>query len=84
MHAYIPKDNFFIKIKRNICIYNAPDQPGAQEECEVQKWEEGIIYVGSTCHIWVHRISSTVVQIIIKNNNGERFLTEYILQIRGK
>ena len=39
---------FLIKIKRNICIYNAPDQSGAQGECEVQKWEEGIIYVGGT------------------------------------
>ena len=80
----MPKDKTLIEIKRNIRGYNVSDKSGAQEECEVQKWEEGIIYVGSTCHIWVHRISSTVVQIIIKNNNGERFLTEYILQIRGK
>ena len=46
------------------------DQSVAQEENEVQKWSEGLIYVGIMCHIWVHRIGSTVLQIILKNING--------------
>ena len=50
----------------------------AQEEHEVIKWSEGLIYVGITCHILVHRIGSTVVQIILININGESFRTESI------
>ena len=43
------------------------DQYGAQKECEVWKWTEGLIYVGITFHILVHRIISTLVQIILIN-----------------
>ena len=57
----------------NIRGYNVSDQPGTQEEREVRKWVEGLIYVGIMCHIWVHRIGSTLIQIILKNINGERF-----------
>ena len=74
----------FIKIKKNICGYNITDKSRAQEEREVRKWAEGLIYVGITFHIWVHRIGSTVVQIIIRNINGERFRTESIQQMCGK
>ena len=74
----------FIKIKRSIFGYNLSDQSIAQQECEVQKWTEGYIYVGITCHIWVHRIVSTVVQIILRNINGERFRTESISHMCGE
>ena len=57
-------------------IYNVSDQLGTQEEREVQKWAEGIIYIGITCHIWVDRIGYTVVQIILRIINRERFRTE--------
>ena len=57
----------------NIRGYNVPDKYGAQEEREVIKWSEGLIYVGITCHILVHRIGSTVVQIILININVGRF-----------
>ena len=69
------KDKKLIEIKRNIRGYNVSDKSGAQEECEVRKWRESLIYVGITCHIWVHRIGSIVIQIIIQNINGERFQT---------
>ena len=78
LHADIPKDKRFIKIKRDICGNNVSDQSGAQEEREVRNRSEGLIYVGITCHIWVHIIVSTVVQIILRNINGERFQTELI------
>ena len=54
------------------------DQSGAQEEHEVLKWAECRIYVGSMCNKWVHRIASTVVHIILRNIDGETFLTESI------
>ena len=66
MHADIPKD--FKKIMGNIHGYNVSDQYIAQEEREVRKWAECLIYGGITCHIWVHRIGSTVVQIIPKKH----------------
>ena len=66
---------YFIKIKRNIIGYSVSDQSIAQQEREVQKQAEGIIYVGITYHIWVHIIGSTLVKIILKNINGERFQT---------
>ena len=49
------------------------DHPGAQKEREVRKWAEGIIYIGVMWHVWVHIISSAVVQIILININVERF-----------
>ena len=64
---------YFIEIERKICGYNVTDKSRAQEECEVLKWIEDPIYVGITCHIWVHRIICTAVQIILRNINGERF-----------
>ena len=74
MHVDVPKyEKCFITIKRNILGNNLSDQPGAQEERDIRKCEEGIIYVGITCHRWVHIIGSTVVQIILNNINGERF-----------
>ena len=51
LHADMPKDKSFIKIKRNICGYNVLDQSGAQEEREVRKRAEGLIYVGITGHM---------------------------------
>ena len=50
-----------------------PDKSRSKEEFEVQKWVKGLRYVGITCHIWVHRIVSTVLQIILRNNYGESF-----------
>ena len=46
------------------------DKSGAQEERKVRKGAEGPIYVGLTCHIWVHIIGSTVVQIMLRYING--------------
>ena len=54
------------------------DKSGAQEEHEVRKWAEGMVNVGNVCHIWMHRTGSTVVQIILRNVNGENFRTESI------
>ena len=68
----------FIKIKRKFRGYNVSDQSGAQEEREVRKWSEGLIYIGITCHIWVYRIGSTVVKIILRKINEERFQTKFI------
>ena len=73
MHADMSKDNKIIKIKRDICGYNLSDQYRAQEEREVRKWEEGIVYVCITCHIWLHIIGSAVVKIVLGNMNEERF-----------
>ena len=54
------------------------DQSRAQEEREVQTWAEGPIYISIMCHILVHRIVSSVVQIILRDINGESFRTESI------
>ena len=54
------------------------DQSGSKEEHEVRKWAESLRYFGITYHIWVHIIGSTVVQIILRNINGEMFRTESI------
>ena len=35
-------------------------------------------------YIWVHRIGTTVVQIILRDINGESFITESIRQMCGK
>ena len=56
----------------NIRGYNVSDQPGTQEEREVQTWAEGPIYLSIMCHILVHRIVSSVVQIILRDINGEK------------
>ena len=37
LHADMPKDNFYIKIKSNICGYNVSDKYVEQEEREVRK-----------------------------------------------
>ena len=78
LHTDIPNDKWFIGSKRNIWGYNVSDSYGAQEEHEVLKWEEGLIYVGSMCNNYVHRIRFTVVQIILINIDGEMFWTESI------
>ena len=49
------------------------DQSRSQEDRRIRKWSKGPIYVGIMCHILVHRIFSTVVQIILRNINIERF-----------
>ena len=59
----------FIKIWRKIFGYNVSDQSITQKDREVQKLAKGLIYFGITCHIWVHRIGSTGVQIILININ---------------
>ena len=78
LHADMPKDKKYISIKRNIRGNNFLNQSGAQVEHEVQKWAEGLIYVSNMFHMWLHRIVSTVVQIILRNINGEKFQTESI------
>ena len=75
---------FKSRIKRNICEYKVSNPSGSQEYREIQKWEEGLIYVGITCHIWVHIIVSTVVQIILRYINGEMFQTESIWHMCDK
>ena len=72
----MPKDTIKKKTEMNIHGYNVSDHLGTQEKREVQKWAESIIYIGITCHIWVDRIVSTVVQIILRIINKERFRTE--------
>ena len=42
-----------IKIERTMRGYNVSDKSTAQEEHRVQKWSEGLIYVGITWHILV-------------------------------
>ena len=49
------------------------DQSRAQEQHEILKWAEGLIYVGIMCHKWVHIIGSTMVQILLRNIDGEMF-----------
>ena len=73
LHADMPKGEIFLEIERNICGYNVSYQTRAQEELEGLKCSEVSIYFGIACHIWVHKIGCTVVQIILRNINVKRF-----------
>ena len=70
----MPKDkNVILKLIGKFMHVYVPDKSISKEEYEVRKWVKGLIYVGITCYIWVHRIVSTLLQIILRNNNGESF-----------
>ena len=74
MHADIPNNKRgFIGNKRSICGYNVSDKSRAQKEHEVLKWGKLPKYVGIMCRKWVHRISYTLVHIILRKIDGEMF-----------